>query len=221
MCFSATASFVAGGALSTVGVATLKKVKVKTDIPYASITLFFGLQQLAEGVIWLSLMYQAAALNIFMTYVYVMFAYVLWPTLIPASVFLLETVRWRRKVLRAFFAVGAAISLYLIYILAAFPVSSQIGNNHIVYAVHQIPIPWIIGVIFYVAVTCISALFSSHRLVNLFGALVLVSLIGTLIFYTQARVSVWCFFAALVSIAIYFFIRGRTKSSKHLEVAAL
>jgi len=44
MCFSATASFVAGSALSAVGVATVKKAKRKTEIPFALIPLLFGVR---------------------------------------------------------------------------------------------------------------------------------------------------------------------------------
>jgi hypothetical protein len=54
MCFSPTASFVAGVAISTVGVATLKNVKNKREIPFALVPLIFGIQQIIEGFVWLS-----------------------------------------------------------------------------------------------------------------------------------------------------------------------
>lgn len=37
MCFSATASFIAGVSLSVLGVATVKKAKRKAEIPFAMI----------------------------------------------------------------------------------------------------------------------------------------------------------------------------------------
>ena len=70
MCFSATASFVAGTSLSVIGVATLKHVKRKTEIPFAMIPLLFGIQQLTEGVIWLTFANDAPLLQQTMTYVY-------------------------------------------------------------------------------------------------------------------------------------------------------
>ena len=54
MCFSATASFISGTALCVIGVATLKQTKAPAEIPFALIPLLFGIQQLTEGVIWLS-----------------------------------------------------------------------------------------------------------------------------------------------------------------------
>ena len=44
MCFSATASFIAGISLSVIGVATVKKAERKAEIPFAMIPLLFGIQ---------------------------------------------------------------------------------------------------------------------------------------------------------------------------------
>ena len=49
MCFSAPASFIAGTALSVIGVAALKRTESKSEIPFALIPLLFGIQQLIEG----------------------------------------------------------------------------------------------------------------------------------------------------------------------------
>ena len=54
MCFSATASFISGATLCVIGVATLKQTKAPAEVPIALIPLLFGIQQLTEGVIWLS-----------------------------------------------------------------------------------------------------------------------------------------------------------------------
>lgn len=55
MCFSATASFTAGTALSAVGGLTLRKSRGKAELPLALVPLMFGIQQLSEGVLWVSL----------------------------------------------------------------------------------------------------------------------------------------------------------------------
>ena len=55
MCFSANASFIAGATISAIGVVTLKKVKAPSQIVFASIPLIFGVQQLSEGVLWLTI----------------------------------------------------------------------------------------------------------------------------------------------------------------------
>src|SRR5471030_2723711 len=79
MCFSATASLTAGTALSAIGVASLRLVKTKSERPFALIPLLFGIQQLSEGVIWLTFGHGAPALRPAMTYLYSFFSHVLWP----------------------------------------------------------------------------------------------------------------------------------------------
>jgi len=59
MCYSATASFVAGGGLTVVGLMTLRRTTNRAELPLAAIPLLFGVQQLVEGVIWLSFRYDA------------------------------------------------------------------------------------------------------------------------------------------------------------------
>jgi uncharacterized membrane protein HdeD (DUF308 family) len=55
MCFSTEASFIGGTIISAIGVATVRNVHKPSQIVFASIPLFFGFQQIAEGFVWLSL----------------------------------------------------------------------------------------------------------------------------------------------------------------------
>jgi len=54
MCFSASVSFAAGLALITCGIAALKYAQERRLQMIAAIPLLFGLQQCAEGMVWLS-----------------------------------------------------------------------------------------------------------------------------------------------------------------------
>ena len=54
MCFSAGASFVSGIFISAIGVASVKKVYKPSQRVFAIIPLLFGIQQLAEGCLWLT-----------------------------------------------------------------------------------------------------------------------------------------------------------------------
>ncbi len=73
MCFSATASFSAGAVLLGLGTLTLKSTRHRNELPFAAI------QQLSEGVIWLTFSHEAPLLNTVMTYVYSFFSHALWP----------------------------------------------------------------------------------------------------------------------------------------------
>src|SRR3989344_2212809 len=115
MCFSATASFVAGGALSVAGGLTLAQVKKKPSLPFASIPLLFGIQQAIEGAVWLS--FGASVLNTVMTYAYSLFSHVLWPIFVPFSVFLIEIDPVRKQVLSLISILGLAVGAYLLYFI--------------------------------------------------------------------------------------------------------
>jgi len=55
MCFSPEASFAGGIIISAIGAATVTKVHNPSQIVFASIPMFFGIQQIAEGVLWMAL----------------------------------------------------------------------------------------------------------------------------------------------------------------------
>jgi len=200
MCFSATASFIAGISLSTLGVVTLKKVKRKKEIPFAMIPLLFGIQQLVEGLLWLSFRYDAPLLNETMTYAFTLFSHVIWPIFVPFSIGLMETVAWQKNVISVFLVMGIAVGFYLLYLTVKFPVTSVIDKNIVYVSPHfyQVPV-----MVLYLAATCISPMFSSHKAINLFGILALLFFIVAYWFYTVAFFSIWCFFAAILSVIIY------------------
>ena len=205
MCFSATASFTAGTALSMVGAVTISKIRREADILFAMIPLLFGIQQLTEGVIWLSP--QSSALQTVMTYIFSVFSHVLWPTFIPLSILLMEKIVWRRKILSAFVVIGSVVSLYLLYFLITEPIRAEIVENSIAYdSPHFYVVPMLL---FYFAATCISCLFSSHRFVNIFGMFAFASAIIAYQFWAATFISVWCFFAAIMSLLIYLHLQSR------------
>ena len=55
MCFSATASVSAGAVLLGIGTLTLKAANRPREFPFAAIPMLFAIQQLSEGVIWLTI----------------------------------------------------------------------------------------------------------------------------------------------------------------------
>lgn len=205
MCFSATASFVAGVSLSAVGVVTLKKATRKTDVPFALIPLLFGIQQIIEGMLWLSFRYDAALLNATATYLFSVFSHTLWPIFVPFSVGLLEPVRWRRNVMHLFQAIGLSIGLYLLYFIVKYPVIA-VAEEHIVYvSPHFYEAP---AMLLYLLATCVVSFFSSHRVVRWFGALALLLFFVAYWVYTAALFSVWCFFSAVLSFMIFLYFRS-------------
>ena len=207
MCFSASASFIAGGVLSAVGVVTIKKTEKKSEIPFASIPLLFGIQQIIEGVIWLTFNNSNMELNGVMTFIYSVFSHVLWPIFVPLSIILLEVVFWRKKVMFTLWIAGTAVALFLFYNLFAFPITARIEYHHIVYFSPHFYIYTVMG--FYVAATCVSSMFSSNKIIKILGVTALVAFTISYLFYKVSLISVWCFFAAIVSIIIYGYFKNK------------
>ena len=207
MCFSASASFIAGAALSTVGVATLRMTKRKGEIPLATIPLLFGMQQISEGLIWLSFRSDSSLPDATLTLVYSLFSHVLWPIYVPFAVLMLEPAPWRRKTLYAFLAIGTAAGLYLLINMVRFPITSQLAGAHIEYVSPHFNAFVVMGS--YLAGTCLSALLSSHKIVNIFGAVALLLFVAVYQIYTLWFISVWCFFAAVLSAVVYLHFRTR------------
>jgi hypothetical protein len=200
MCFSATASFAAGVSLSVVGVATVKLAERRAEIPFAMVPLLFGVQQIVEGMLWLSFRFDVPYLNVITTYVFTLFSHVLWPIYVPFAIGLVETAAWRKKVISLFLMAGVAVGLYNLYYIVRYPVVSQIDCN-IVYVLphfHKLQI-----MALYIAATCAGCFFSSHKMINVFGVLALFLFMVAYWFYTVAFFSVWCFFAAILSGVVY------------------
>jgi hypothetical protein len=202
MCFSAAASFTAGAVLLGFGALTLKSARRRSELPFAAIPLLFAIQQLIEGVIWLTFGYDAPLLNTVMTQGYSFFSHVLWPIYVPATVLLIEPPGPRRRTLAAFVAAGLAVGLYLLYYMTIFPIVSRPTGRHIEYVSPHFFV--FATMALYLASTAVSPLLSTHRTVKAFGVLALSSFAAAYYFYATWFISVWCFFAALLSITIYF-----------------
>jgi hypothetical protein len=215
MCFSATASFGAGVVLSVIGVATIKKVIHPSQIPFATIPLLFSMQQFSEGFLWLALTQPAYAfLQEFTTYLFLTFAQVIWPFYVPAAIFLFQEKEKRGNISKILAVIGAAVSLYLAYCLLMYPVEAKITGHHIAYWQDYPDALDIYSGTFYVLATIVPAFFSPIKHMRFLGAAILISYIITQVFYSGYIVSVWCFFASIISI-IVFIIMATFKNTDH------
>ena len=174
--------------------------------------MLFALQQLIEGVIWLTFQFDAPILNSVATHVYSFFSHVLWAAYVPVAVWFLEPPGWRRKALLALMVAGAVVGVYLLYYLAAYPVTSRPTGQHIEYISPHFFIATVLTL--YLLSTTTSMLFSTHPSVRTFGVLALVAFSAAYAFYATWFISVWCFFAAALSAVVYLHFRAHANSLK-------
>lgn len=211
MCFSAPVSFAAAAALSGLGVVTLRMTERPAELPFAGIPLLFGIQQLSEGLLWLSLRAEPPWPSEPLVLIYSLFSHVLWPIYVPFAVGLLETVPWRRRLLAAFQLGGLGIGLYLLDNLFRYPVTAKILGGHIAYDSPHFYVGTVVSL--YLLSTCCSSLASGHRTVRLFGAATFLASVAAYAIHAATWISVWCFFAAVLSavVALHFLAARRQR----------
>jgi hypothetical protein len=212
MCFSAGASFTAGTLLTFAGTETLRKVHKPSQIVFASIPLFFAFQQFAEGVLWLVIAKKGHhGLETIATYFFLIMAQVLWPLIVPFSVLLMEDNKVRKRILRTLLAIGATVSLYYIYSLVFYRAHAEITRLHIGYQSNVQDSFSLIAVFLYLVATLFPFFISSIKRTSILGLIMCLSFLVSVVFYPDFMISVWCFFAAVISFFIFYTIRDAHK----------
>lgn len=193
-----------------VGLLSLRKVQIRQELPFAAIPFIFAIQQFIEGMLWLVLpQADSTILQYWLTQSYVVFIGMVWPTLIPLGLILIEPSLVRKRFIQAISLLGVAVAAYTLSIILRYGVSAVIANECIVYQYPGDDRPGILAV--YFIATCMAFFFSSHRSVRWIGSANVAGFIVAYYFYRLNYASVWCFFAAVVSVLIYIYFDRRAK----------
>ncbi len=209
MCFSATASFAGGAALTLIGTASMIHNKKPRQRLFSAMPFVFGLQQISEGFVWTGLQ-TAGGDNLarLAAHVFLVAALVIWPAFVPISVLLLEPSGRRRQTVLLLAGIGVVASLAYATGLVLFDVHVDINRYHVFYSTSA---PRAVSIVFYViylVVTILPLLLTSNRRIHLLGAAVAVSYLVAFFFYQEHLVSVWCFFAAVCSVVVLWIVTG-------------
>ena len=223
MCFSATASFGASAVLGAVGIVTVAKAKTNPQRAFASIPLLFAVQQFSEGLLWLSLKNaDMASLQSSLTNIFLVFAMAIWPFWIPFSIWLLEKDAKRKKIIKGFVWMGAIVAIGVGFVLLSYPVevvtpfcfscptpasSSVYQHLHYEFAIPSLVKRLIVAFsVLYIAATIITPFLSGIKLMKWLGIVFLASYLFAVVFYNGFVISVWCFFAAVLSFVVLWII---------------
>lgn len=205
MCFSATVSFTAGAVLTVIGIASFKKATKPNERLFAVIPLLFAVQQFAEGFLWITLSNSShAQLEKVCTAVFIIIAQIVWPIWVPLSIQQMEINRTARQLLSYFTGLGLIVSLSLMWYFITYGVKAEIDGYHITYLQTYPDLFKGIGGYFYVLVTILPPFFSHFKRMWLLGLAILISYLVTKMYYNNYLISVWCFFAAVISTVVYY-----------------
>jgi hypothetical protein len=211
MCFSATASFVGAGAIASIGIATLRLVREPKTVLFASVPMLFALHQFTEGLVWLGMDGTLGPDGLHRAFLaFMVYAQGILPALMPAAVLLMEPAGSRRRIIALLTGFGLIVCAWDLYGLITLPSRAYVDHHSIAYRNAMTGNFWISCV--YIVATCGSLLASSHRVLRWYGVLNIIGLIVVEIVRAEVFASVWCVYAALLSMMIYLqFRRGAIK----------
>lgn len=206
-----------GTALVPVAVLSLREVRCRRELPFASLPAIFALHQLLEVFVWAGLngdVSDGAAQLAMRAYLFI--AWPLLPTYVPLAVLMLEPRQARLRV-APFLALGLVVSAYLSFVVLANPVEVIRHPHGLEYdtVVHH-PVVW---AVLYVIAVIGAPLMSGYRSIVAFGALNLIGLVLVAVFYVQAFASLWCVFAAASSLLmlVHMIRRRRLPDADRLD----
>ena len=213
MCFSATASFALMGALVPAGAYGIARArKVNPDLlPFAIYPLAFGIQQGFEGIVWLGMTAGDADRVAWSSRGFLFFSHFFWLAWVPLSVWWLETDPSRKRILSWLSVLG------FLYGLSIFLPSFLFGgwlkvveiNHSLDYKtvlIYEDVVNRTVLRLIYAAIVVSALALSSDRRIQIFAGMVAASLLLTYAFYAYAFISVWCFFAAILSFYLVYII---------------
>lgn len=221
MCFSASVSYGAAAVLVGTGVYAVQQAR-RLNPPFmmwALVPVLFGMQQAFEGLVWQELDAGDAGAAVPFALGFHFFSHFLWLWWLPLSSYLVEPVQTgmigkMRKLAIGGFAIFGAFAGTLVYSVMLFhPEWMTVALRE--YSInYRFSVPWrssihlpITPAALYALTILVPLLFSSHRLIRIFGALVALSSVLASEVFGYAYISVWCFFAAVLSLYLVYMIR--------------
>jgi hypothetical protein len=224
MCFSATVSYSATAVLVTTGLYAAHLAR-RLPAPYwmwAVIPAFFGMQQAFEGRVWQMLETEGSGAAVPYALGFHFFSHFLWLWWIPLCSYLVEPGKIRKRVIGGCVIFGAFAGTLVYSVMLFHPEWMSVAvREHSIHYSFSVPyrtsihLP-ITPAALYALTILVPLLVSSHSKIRIFGVLVALSMMLTSEAYSAAYVSVWCFFAAVLSLYLVYMTRHFVAESKSI-----
>lgn len=227
MCFSAEVSYAAAAILLPAGVITIQRAYRKDTryLAIAALPLFFGFQQLFEGLVWTAANQENSTSIQSFSLAYMFFSWLAWPVWVPFSTYFLEPCR-RRDIYLIFAILGGMIGAvqYIPYFAHDSWLTVKFLDHAISYE-GTVLFDFIMRrettYVVYLFVILAPLLTSSKRSVNIFGLLLVLVIAVTYIFFRYAYISVFCFGGAIMSVYLVYMVYRETDGQLRPNVVAI
>ena len=179
----------------------------------AAFPLLLALHQLDEAFVWWGLQgHVPAALGQVATWIYLLFAFVVLPVLVPVAILVVEPEGRRRWMMAPFVALGVMVSGLLLAAMIRGPVTATLGDYYIGYSTDLHAGTFV--VMLYVAATCGALILSGIRDIARFGLINLVAVVLVARLTIEGFASLWCAWAAISSAAFAIHLRYGTRHTE-------
>lgn len=214
MCFSETVSFYSGVGLIAGGLyAGYKSTKINMRyFPIAMLPIMAGIQQLLEAHVWMGFNNNNPAMIWWSTMGFVFFLWLIWPMWIPFGVYFLEPKEsWRKRPLLIFSITGFiyGLSLYIPYIFYPGWIDVVVNKHSIAYnnvLLFDFIMPRVMSYGLYLVLVIAPLLMSSYKHIQRVGYILFVFAGIVYFFLSYAYVSIFCFFAAIMTVHLIYII---------------
>ena len=201
-------NFVLSGAIAVVGILTLRKVSSANEVVFASLPLLFALHQFTQGFVWLGTMHLIEPRALQMAEgIFVFYAQGLLQFLVPLAIWLLEPKGVRKDLIGILMVIGGLLTAYTVWGLSVQPTTVTVEDGVLNYENPWTNHVWVAAL--YVLTTCGSLILSSSIAIQLFGWLNLIGLTLVYLIIPAGFTSVWCLYAAVISVLLYFYFVER------------
>lgn len=224
MCFSAAVSFGASALLLPIGLYSwhLAHQQNPQYLPLACTPILFAIQQACEGLVWLGIRADSLTVTNLGAFGFLAFAYWFWLFWTPWSVAQSEPQPTVRRISWSFSILGGlyGMLLYLPILIQPPWLSIQVFHHSIEYNTRLIIDPWVsqeLDRLLYATIILVPLILASNRSLKVFGGAIGLSAIASNWLLHQVFVSVWCFFAALLSLFILHICRTAPTAKSLVE----
>ncbi len=210
MCFSAEASFAAAAALMPAGAIGLRRAyqSDRRYLAFAALPLYFGLQQLSEGLVWTGGRLGNELWIERFSLAYMFFSWLAWPVWVPFAAYFLEPCK-RRQIYLVFGIIGGMVGAmqYLPYFAHEGWLVTRFLAHAISYegtVLFDFMMRREMTYALYLFVVVVPLVSSSNPSARTFGYLIVAVVIVVFLFFRFAYISAFCFGGALMSMYILY-----------------